>query len=250
MAFSHPEFQNRLARILEQVDRMASGRSGGLPGMRQLHMEVWRAMEEWAGSETEELAGKDDARSIAEAVARLHREASGARLVESSSGPRSIILSVVGCPRMQSCRVGTEEAFCPADIMDAAVIQKAMDTPVRLVARKETDRCIHLFEPSWFEGLVIELEDLGGEAIVMVRGDRLLLKHLPTKEHAEVLSRGLLVHEELREREPLETIRRYGNREILSVRLGRTFVSVCLRSRGADQERIRERISQAVLQGV
>jgi hypothetical protein len=250
MAFSRPEFQDRLARILKHVEDMPSGGSGLLPAMEQLHMEVWAAMEEWAGPEAEELARKDDARSIARAAAMLHREASGARLVEARSGPRSIVLSVEGCPRMRSCRVGREETFCPADILDAAVIQRAMDTPIRLVARKETDRCIHIFEPAWFSGLIMDLEDLGGEAILIIRGDRLILKHAPSEEHAEVLSRGLLAHEELGEGDPLETVDRYRNREIMLIRLGRTFVSVCLRREGADRERIRERISRAVLRGV
>ena len=146
--------------------------------------------------------------------------------------------------------MGREEAFCPADLLDAAVIQRAMDTPVRLVAAKGADQCIHVFEPAGFDELVTDLEDLGGEAIIIIRGDRLVLKHAPSEKHAEVLSGGLLVHEELNPGEPLETVDRYGNRDIMLTRFGRTFVSVCLRREGADRERIRERISRAVLRGV
>jgi hypothetical protein len=124
-----------------------------------------------------------------------------------------------------------------------------MGTPVRMAARRESSRCIHVFRPAWFHDLISDLGELGGEAILMVRRHRVLVAHAPSDEAARALSEGLLAHEELDDDMPLKATHRCGNRRMMLMRFGHTFVTVCLRPQGADEERIRERVVRAVSRG-
>jgi hypothetical protein len=162
-------------------------------------------------------------------------------------------MEVEGCSGGSKCKAMLEgkPMGCLPDMIIAAILERVMDTPIRAEIGKSGGACVLLLNPAWLVELLTDLDALGADGIVVICQDRILYSHLPTEKAAEVVSKGLLIHEE-RERggKSLEV----NTLTHLDVRLmlltyGNIFVSICLRP-NANEDGIRNQVSRAIRQGL
>jgi hypothetical protein len=187
-----------------------------------------------------------DPRQLEMDLAELHREISGARRVSVKAGPTSMLLEVRGCPNFSRCSSSSDPTFCMPDLLIAAVIQRAMQTPVSLAVKRDKHGCTHEYKPAWLANLVSEIEEYGAEGMLVLHRDRIVYSHMPTDRHKAALSEGLLIKEETEELH--ETEYRMHDLRIMMMNFGSISVSVCLKPAGANELRIRERIRVALEQ--
>lgn len=244
-----PELKERIDRLIEGLEVAVKDRSSlaDHPMMWEIRNEIGDLIEDWARERLGNvLRDPTDAQLIAGALAKIHSEVSGAKKVSVNASTRSMVMEVDGCPRYRQCSTKSRLGWCFSDMVVAALIQRAMETPVLTEVRHSNGRCIHEHKPAWLIQLVSDLDRFGAEAMVLLYGDRVLFSHMPTEEHAEVLSEGLLVNEESGEGSlPVNDIYCH-NRKIMVMRFGKVFVSVCLQTEGADESGIRGHIESAL----
>ena len=159
-------------------------------------------------------------------------------------------MEVDGCSNLAKCS-GSVKTICLPDLVVAAVIQRLLQTPVRLSVSRHQQTCRHEYKPAWLAQLVSEIAEYGAEGMAVLRGEQVIFSHLPTDAHARALSESIIINEEssARLRLPDREVHCY-NRRVMMMRLGRILVSVCLKAEGADEAEIRERVERAVLGSV
>ncbi len=240
---------------LASLEHSLEGRSpsAAFPIIAEANREIADAIEEWTKFTLEELVGGErDVRSIAETLAEIHRSLSGARRTRVRADARSIILDVEGCTRLHDCRLRSmpaKQLGCLPDMIVAAILQRVMDTPVRIEFAGDARRCTKRFTPAWLVELLSDLDPLGAEGLVVVYKDRVMFSHLPSEAEAEALSESLLLEEEHREsRQQLSEIERQGRR-ILLTRHGDIFVAVCVPA-GTSGSKVQRRILNAIQRSI
>ncbi len=242
------ELQGKISRILDELEESLEGRGGlaNFPLMSRVNNEIADLIERWTSSSLRELGAKGNAETIAHRLAEVHGAISGASEIKIRADARSVVLEVKGCPRMEICRLKTRARWCMPDMIVAAIVQRAMETPVRMTVDLQGEKCLHEYRPAWLVDLLTDLDIFGAEGLVVLYGDRLLFSHLPTEEHAEALSESVLIREESPGEEASSGDFFCHNRKIMLMRFGKVFVSVCLRPEGADETGIREQVAQAL----
>jgi hypothetical protein len=241
-----------LRRRLAELEKSMEGRSGfaGHYLARELSMDVAQTIEKWTEENLPDLLPLDDVDSIGRVLGEIHRVISGADDVRVSTGHRSITIDVRGCRDFDLCPMrekGSAYVGCPADMIVAAILQKAMDTPVRVRIEGGERYCRQVFSPAWLVDLLKDLDRLGAEGLVVTCSERILFTHLPTEAQALALSETVMMNEE-RPPESRERVVRYTEHRdirLLLLNYGTVFVSVCLQP-GAQEEMIAERIAAAV----
>lgn len=246
-----------IRRKLEDLERSLEGRAkwAGYPIVCQTNREIGEEIETWTKTRLDSLLmGKQDIQSFAKTLARIHKEISGASEVRVKADARSIYMEVEGCSNSDTCKIRTRAgrlSGCLPDMIIAAILQRVMETPVRLEIGGDDRVCTKRFSPAWLVELLDDLDTVGGEGLVVLYRDRVIFSHLPSKLGAEALSKSVLYHEE----NPAggRTLEVRGltlrKRKILLMSLGEVFVSVCLRA-GTPENRVRERIEDVIRRAV
>jgi len=252
-----PRLKEEIRRKLADLERSLEGRgaSAAFPIVAEVNREIADAIEEWTRIRLDELVeGDRDIQSLSETLAEIHRSLSGARRIGVRADVRSITLDVEGCATFRDCRLrakGPRRNFgCLPDMVVAAILQRVMDTPVRIEVAGDARGCTKKFTPAWLVDLLSGLDPFGAEGLVVVYKDRVMFSHIPSEAEAEALSESLLADEEHPEmgESRFSEFGRQGKR-ILLTRLGDVFVSVCLRpnaSEGEVQQHVLKAIQRAV----
>jgi hypothetical protein len=241
-----------LRRRLADLERSMEGRSefAGHPLARELSCDVAETIEKWAEENFPDLIPLEDLDSIGRVLAEIHRMISGADDVKVSTGPRSITIDVRGCRDFDSCPMrekGSPFVGCPTDMVVAGILQKAINTPVRVRVEGGQRYCRQVFSPAWLVDLLRDLDKLGAEGLVVTCSERILFTHLPTEAHAAALGETVMMNEESPVEGRGKVVRHMEHRNIrlMLLNYGRVFVSVCLQP-GAQEELIATRIAGAV----
>ncbi len=251
-----PRLRKEIGRKLAELERSLEGRaaSAAFPMVAEVNREIADAIEEWTKIRLDELVeGERDIQSLSETLAEIHRSLSGASRIGVRADVRSIILDIEGCATFRDCRLRTmprRHFGCLPDMIVAAILQRVMDTPVRIEVTGDARGCTKRFTPAWLVDLLEGLDPFGAEGLVVVYRDRVMFSHLPSEAEAEALSESLLADEEHlgASESRLSEFGRQG-RKILLTRLGDVFVSVCLRpnaSEGEVQQHVLRAIQRAV----
>jgi hypothetical protein len=218
--------------------------------VHEVNREIGDAIEEWVKTRLDELVPADDIESFARAMAEIHQEVSGAERIEAKADARSIVLDVFGCNNLHACkiRMGKKKVSgCIPDMIVAAIIQRALDTPVRMEVIASDIGCTKRFTPAWLVDLLSDLDTYGAEGMVVIYNDRILYSHLPSEIEAEALSESVLLNEESPGEEDQLVVRKMVRRDarIMLMKFGKVFVSVCLRPE-ADEDRIQAQVAGAI----
>lgn len=244
--------RDRIRRRLAELDGLLANQEAraGYPVVHELNREIGDAIEEWTNLRLEELVReKEDIGSFAQTLTDIHRSISGARTIRVSADSRTITMEVQGCTGYDDCRLRTRPGRvygCLPDMVIAAILQRALDTPIKMEMTSKAGRCIKRFSPAWMVDLLQDLNDSGAEGLVVVYKDRVLFSHFPDEAGAEALSESILLNEE---RQDLCTatdlsIPSHG-RKVMLMKIQDVFVSICLRP-GCDEVLVREKISEAI----
>ncbi len=247
--------EKRVMRKLSELEKSMHNRErwAAYPVICEVSREIGEEIENWTELKLKELGrGETDTQSFAEELARVHRKISGASRVRVEAGPRSIVMDVEGCDDFEVCRIRREDNpshGCFPDMIVAAVLQRYLDTPVKMSIESDDRRCRKTFTPAWMVEALRDLDTVGVAGLVLLYRDRVLFSHMPTQAEAEALSESLLLHEENPEYpEEMETKElTHRNRKLVLLRLGDVFMSACLRP-GASVQRAQRSISQMMTQ--
>jgi len=243
-----PELKDSIDSILARLERVAGG-GGDLQNqtaLLEVRMELGDLLDDWARRRLGNALGSPvDLQLVARSLAEIHMELSGAESVSVRANGRSMVMEVNNCPGYRSCSSKSSVSWCLSNMVVAAIMQRAMQTPVMTDVHLKKGGCVHEHRPAWLVELVSELDQFGAEGMVMLYGDRLLFSHLPSDEQAEMLSEELMRHEESGTGLPSGGIK-YRNRKIMLLHFGKIFVSICLKTGGADEDRIRGHIESTL----
>ncbi len=245
------EIKKRISKELSDLEEKLQNRENwaSYPIVCEINRQIGNEIESWTKSRIGDL-GKDaiSTESFSKQLARIHKELSGAERVDIRTESRSMVMEVQGCNGFDSCEIRKKRSLthgCLPDMVVAAILQKYMDTPVKMRI-KSTDRvCRKEFTPAWMVDLLTDLDTAGVAGLVVLYKDRVLFSHMPSDEEAEALSESVLIREEnpkSTDRVKTERITR-SDRKILLMSLEDVFMSVCLRA-GAPVEKAERRISE------
>ena len=251
-----PELRNWIKEEVSRLENVIKGRTDPsvFAVVYEFNKRIADELEKRNRTQLQELVEAGDLRSLGEFLARVHKEISGAKEISVTVSARKISMEVRGCSQLGYCNVrsrGRTYFGCVADMVVAAILQRALSTPVKIEVVASPGGCAKRFSPAW---LVELLEDLGSfavEGLVVVYKDRVLFSQLPSDADAEALSQSLLINEEELLDKKVVEVREVPcpDRKILLVKEGDLFVSLCVRL-DTDEQRIQRHISAAVKKAV
>jgi len=251
-----PELRSWIRQEVSQLQRAISGRNDPsvFAEVYESNRRIADEIERRNRTQLHEIVEAGDLESLGEFLAQVHREISGVKDVSVSVGTRRISMKVSGCSKLGYCNVrsrGKTYFGCVADMVVAAILQRALNTPVKIEVVASPGVCCKEFSPAWLVELLKGLDAIGVQGLVVVYKDRVLFSQLPSGAEAEALSQSLLINEEeLRDRKVLEVRElQCPGRRIILVKEGDLFVSLCLRM-DADEKKVQRHVTDAVKKAV